>query len=392
MFCFFFWAWFLPDAQASCEENASFLKNGGYGVVDSSGNILEGCHLHQQFIPASTIKIVTAYAALKILTEEYRFTTLFFLDQEHNLYLKGFGDPLLLSEDVWEIATALKQQGITEVGNIFIDDSAYQLGGSLPPGSVSSENPYDAPVAATAVNFNSMAVQVDSAGNVQSGETQTPTLPFMLERAAGKKAGVYRLNICSVGCRPAVASARYTAELLGRILTQTGVSVTGSHGMSTVPEAAHLVFSYQNPRSLADILKNMLHYSSNFIANQLFLLCGAQRFGFPATWEKGVRAIDELLEIELGAQTLTEMNITDGAGWSRATTITVEAMLKILEIFSPYKALLRNHRGTLAKTGTMQDVYNYAGYFKDGSRYVVFLNQRKNYRFTILDRLKKKYR
>ncbi len=380
----------LSDAWASCKEYVPYLRHGGYGVADSSGSMVESCHPDQQFIPASTIKIITAYASLKILGEAYRFSTLFFWDKEHNLYIKGFGDPLLLSEDVAEITAALQLQGITELHHIFIDNSAYALDGRLPPGSEASENPYDAPVGATAVNFNSMAIVVDKQGRVHSGEEQTPTLPFMAELAQGKRAGTYRLNICSKGCQPETVVARHSAELFTSFLTLAGISVTGSHGIRRVPDDAKLVYVHQNPRSLDYILTNMLHYSSNFIANQLFLLCGAKRFGFPATWDKGVRAMYQVLEESLDEQILQSITITDGAGLSRENSMSIEAMLSVLKIFAPYKTLLRSYRGTLAKTGTLEGVYNYAGYFKNGKRYAIFLNQPKNYRATLLDQLKKK--
>ncbi|MCI5151019.1 MAG: hypothetical protein D3916_16830 [Candidatus Electrothrix sp. MAN1_4] len=39
--------------------------------------------------------------------------------------------------------------------------------------------------------------------------------------------------------------------------------------------------------------------------------------------------------------------------------------------------------------GSMKGIYNYAGYLADGKPYVIFLNQRRNQRRTILARLKK---
>ena len=54
-------------------------------------------------IPASTLKILTALTAFYYLGEDYRFRTEFYVDAESNLKIKGYGDPLLISETVVEM-------------------------------------------------------------------------------------------------------------------------------------------------------------------------------------------------------------------------------------------------------------------------------------------------
>ncbi len=377
----------LQAVHAACRDYSTFIKSGGYGIADSFGNVVDGCNLDTAYIPASVVKIVTALSALQILGPAYRFTTEFYLDDKQILYIKGYGDPLLLSEDVRRIVTQLKTQQVGHIKGIFIDNSVYAFDG-VPPGSSNSSNAYDAPVAATSVNFNSLPVRVDSRRRVFSSEPQTPWLPFMNEVGKGRKPGIHRVNICVGGCRPQTAAARYTSELFLALFKEVGILVSGETGVRSVPTTAQCIFIYKNPRTLEEVVKNMLYYSSNFIANQLFLACGAKRFGYPATWEKSATAIQQVLHEALGGDMSDAAAVVDGAGLSRQNRMSVRSMLKILKVFTPHKLLLRKYRGVLAKTGTLQGVYNYAGYFPDGHPYVIFLNQPENNRASILDRLK----
>ena len=77
----------------------------------------------------------------------------------HNLYLKGFGDPFLVAEEVALILDRLQDSGVARINGIFVDNSSYDLEEQV-PGRGTSDNPYDVPVSATAVNFNTVAVRV----------------------------------------------------------------------------------------------------------------------------------------------------------------------------------------------------------------------------------------
>lgn len=379
------------DCYGTCREFSGVIENGGYGIADFSGNIIDGCNLDEIYIPASTVKIITALTAYDILGPSYRFSTEFYLDQERALYIKGYGDPLLISEAVKEISGTLKQRGVNRVSGIFVDNSVYGIA-SMPPGSRLSSNAYDAPVASTSVNFNTLPIEIDTRGRAFSSERQTPFVPLMREMSAKRGKGKYRINICSGGCRfPQNKAARYTGELFAAFLRQAGVQVGNELGMRAVPAEAARVYTHVSEKSLDEILRKMLHYSSNFIANQLFLTCGAVEYGYPATWEKGAAAVRKVLSERLGEETADQVVMVDGAGLSRENRMSAGAMLKVLEAFSQHASLLDKRRGVFAKTGTLKGVYNYAGYLNEETAYVILLNQRENRREQVLDRLKKHY-
>ncbi|PIE59794.1 MAG: hypothetical protein CSA32_02460 [Desulfobulbus propionicus] len=374
-------------AVASCCDMARLIHNGAYGVADPSGQVLEGCRVDASYIPASVIKLITAMATLDILGPEYRFSTEIYLDKDHALYIRGSGDPLLLSENVREIVCQLKRRGLRRVERIFIDDSLYELESS-PPGSSLSDNPYDAPVTAAAVNFNSLPITVNRMGEVGSGESQTPYIACMQDAGKGLTRGKYRINICSGGCLQEQAAGRYTAELFQAFLRKEHVEVGNECGLKKVPVGAPLVYKYRSRKTAEDGVRLMLHYSSNFLANQLFLTCGAVTCGYPATWKKGREAVTGFLVRKLGREKASTITMVEGAGLSRENRVTVRTMLDILHLFAPHAALMRKKEGTLTKSGTMEGIYNYAGYLPNGFPYVILLNQQKNKRSQILDLLK----
>ncbi|MDT8334818.1 MAG: D-alanyl-D-alanine carboxypeptidase, partial [Desulfurivibrionaceae bacterium] len=113
---------------------------------------------------------------------------------------------------------------------------------------------------------------------------------------------------------------------------------------------------------------------------------GAESYGYPATWEKGRKAIREFIEKDpqLAAAAIT---VTEGSGISRENRLTVRAMLRILELFKPHARLLPEKDGVLLKSGTLTGVYSYAGYLDNHGKpagFAIILNQNRNTRDEIL--------
>ena len=87
--------------------------------------------------PASTIKVVTTFAALDVLGPAYTWHTHASIRGEieagvldGDLYLQGGGDPYMTLERWWSFAQALRARGLKTIhGDIVIDNTAF----SLPP-------------------------------------------------------------------------------------------------------------------------------------------------------------------------------------------------------------------------------------------------------------------
>jgi D-alanyl-D-alanine carboxypeptidase/D-alanyl-D-alanine-endopeptidase (penicillin-binding protein 4) len=133
------------------------------------------------------------------------------------------------------------------------------------------------------------------------------------------------------------------------------------------------------------MIRQCLKYSNNFIANQLFLACGANRFGAPATWDKGRAALRSYIKEELKLSE-TELVMIEGSGLSRQNRITPRAMITALQKFAPHKELLPVKNGIPLKTGTLTGVYCYAGYLpqQQDAPFVILLNQTQNNRDELL--------
>ena len=112
-------------------------------VASTKGRILAGINIDRALVPASILKLLTTLAALDRLGPSYRFRTDFYLDPENNLIIQGFGDPLLISEEIKIMAGHLAAR-LTAVQHLILDDSYFEQPIRI-PGRGTSTEPYDAP-------------------------------------------------------------------------------------------------------------------------------------------------------------------------------------------------------------------------------------------------------
>ena len=94
------------------------LRKNNYGIKIYSldrGETLYEFGNNKLLIPASNIKIITTAVALKYLGGNYRFSTKIFTDGilenqvlKGNLYIKGSGDPKLVTEQLWLLVNELR--------------------------------------------------------------------------------------------------------------------------------------------------------------------------------------------------------------------------------------------------------------------------------------------
>lgn len=378
----------LPRPAHSAESAVELISHGGYVVEDGTGT--RQYRAQELFIPASTLKILTCLAALETLGSEYRFETHLFLDAEYNLYIKGYGDPFLTSETILDIGRKLYESGVRRIGAIFLDESVFALDGPT-AGSENSARSYDAPNGALAVNFNALPIMVAKDGTIGSGEPQTPTLPLMREIGARLPPGFHRVNLTAFPITPTISSTlRYTGELFAAQLQQAGIIVKKSAKVKVVPRNMKPILIYRNTLTLTEIVRACLKGSNNFVANQLYLACGLKASGQPATWQKSQRFFADYIETTLGLSPAA-IQMVEGSGLSRQNRITAAALIHVLNRFTPFAGLLNLHDGIPLKTGTMSDIFCYAGYFQEGSKmipFAVLLNQEKNNRESILKALR----
>ena len=339
-------------------------------VADRNGQILYKKNEEKKYIPASTLKLLTALAAIRHLGACYRFKTEFYMDPDRNLKIRGYGDPLLISE-VWrEIAEVLGKK-IKNFKDLILDET-YFSADMVFPGAGHTTNPYDAPVGALCANFNTISYHRDRHGRIVSAEPQTPLIPFAREkiRLLGLKSGRYTLT------HDQHEATRYAGKLLLHFLRESGVERQGKIRFGAVGPEDRLIHVYRSRFTLEAALKKMIEFSNNFMANQIFIALGAWVFGPPGTLAKGVRTVSDYANKELH---LAGVEIAEGSGISRKNRLSARDMLAILKHFKPYRHLLNRENGVLYKTGSLKGIRTRAGYIEGRSQgpyfFVIFLNR-----------------
>jgi D-alanyl-D-alanine carboxypeptidase/D-alanyl-D-alanine-endopeptidase (penicillin-binding protein 4) len=375
-----------PALAGVKEDVAALAPSGLVLVMDAAGNELVAQNTDKPFVPASVTKIVTAWLAMEVLGGDYRFETRFYLDDKRKLYVRGGGDPFLISEELAPLATELVAAiGKTPITGIVLDASYYPSNLRI-PGIENTDEAYNALNSALAVNFNTVSA-VRSGNKVRSAETQTPITPLAIAqfRLRGPN-GKGRISLS----QDLTVSLQYAGELIAAFIAQAGGSVKGKISTGTVPAGLKPVYVHRQSRTLSQILVELLRASNNYIANQVFLEIGAHRLGGPVSLEKSLRVANEMLAAHGLADAI---HLEEGSGISRDNRFTARGLAKVLELFAPNANLLRGHDGGMNKTGSLDGVRTLAGYADTAShgqvRFVIALTSNDGeMRFRLLRAIK----
>jgi len=361
----------LPaPALAGVREDVAALAPAGLVlVVDAAGNELVAQNADEPFVPASVAKIVTAWLAMETLGGDYRFETRFYLDDKRVLYVRGGGDPFLISEELAPLAVALVAAiGKKPINGLVVDASYYPSELRI-PGIEDTDEAFNALNSALAVNFNTIYA-VRRGNNVRSAEKQTPITPLAIAQFQARGSnGTGRISLN----RDQTVSLQYAGELIAAFIERAGAKVTGKISIGTVPAGLQPVYVHQS-RPLSKILAELLRASNNYVANQVFLEIGGHRLGGPVSLDKSLKVANEMLAAHGLA---ADMHLEEGSGISRDDRFSARGLAKVLELFAPHADLLHGHDGGTNKTGTMEGVSTLAGYADTSShgrvRFVIAL-------------------
>jgi serine-type D-Ala-D-Ala carboxypeptidase/endopeptidase (penicillin-binding protein 4) len=344
-----------PALAGVKEKVAALAPQGLVFVMDAEGNELVTQNIDEPFVPASVTKIVTAWIAMNVLGGDYRFETRFYLDAKRVLYVRGGGDPFLISEELAPLATGLVAAvGKQPINGIVVDASYYPSTLRI-PGIEQTGEAYNALNSALAVNFNTISA-VRNGDKVRSAEKQTPITPVaitqFLQRGPAKGG---RISLS----QDQMVSLQYAGELIVAFIERAGGKVKGKISTGPVPEGLQPIYVHRQSRTLAKILGELLRASNNYVANQVFLEIGGHRLGGPVSLEKSLQVANEMLASHGLAE---DIHIEEGSGISRNNHFTARGLAKVLELFAPHADLLHGHDGGMNKTGTLDGVSTLAGY------------------------------
>jgi serine-type D-Ala-D-Ala carboxypeptidase/endopeptidase (penicillin-binding protein 4) len=404
--------------QQALERIGKAAGTSGVLVVSlSSGQVVCGSRQQDVFVPASLMKLLTSYAALKKLGPSFRFTTKVLAAEEPvdgvisgDIWIKGSGDPLFASDNALELAKAVKEKGIRQIrGSIFVDNSLFQPLSERICLDSDCAGAYNPVVSAAAINFNALTVKITPArsGKAFSADSDLAEGYVRVSGQAGsKKKGKNSLSLRSLGADgngreqfrfSGQASARggrvrefrfnaadpagLFAHSIRAALERSGVRVLGTGAKEgAAPAGAEVIVFYDSP-PLAELISGLNRYSNNFMAEMLLKSLGAYVAGAPGDSERGLSVVRTTLR-EAGIPEQIA-NLDCGSGLSRFCRISPETFCRLLvaawndngirEEFISSLAV-NGEKGTLrrrmhqqgltvrGKTGTLNDVIGFAGY------------------------------
>jgi D-alanyl-D-alanine carboxypeptidase/D-alanyl-D-alanine-endopeptidase (penicillin-binding protein 4) len=336
-----------------------------FAIVDpDTGSLVAGQNSGIPRSPASTIKVVTTFAALDMLGPAYTWHTRALIRGRLNdgvldgdLILQGGGDPYMTLERWWSFTHALRAKGLKKIrGDIVIDNTAFSLPRADPGEFDGRPNrPYNVVPDALIVNFQSIEFRVLPDADARRVDVIASPAPVNLaienhlRFAAGRcggKAGKVDFKVASAhwdrvvfsgALSPRCAERSFTRVLLqpatyafGTFLElwrELGGEFSGKLRVEPAPMDAEVLLSFDS-LSLAEIVRLTNKFSSNLMARHLLLNMGEERYGEHATLEKGAAALAEWSrERGLDYQSL---DIDNGSGLSRNTQISALQMAQTL--------------------------------------------------------------
>jgi D-alanyl-D-alanine carboxypeptidase/D-alanyl-D-alanine-endopeptidase (penicillin-binding protein 4) len=432
--------WVLPAAASDLPAPvAQALKHAGIpqaatalwiGEVDAAKPRL-AVNARTALNPASTMKLVTTYAALDLLGPAYAWKTEAFASGALNdgvltgdLHLRGGGDPKLTYDQFGRLLRQIRNRGVREIrGDLVLDRSAFTISAADPARFDSQPmRPYNVAPDALLVNFKAVTLQLipdpanktltvalepaptnlDLVNQVRLGNgngcgdwkerlradtfSHGTTTRLVLTGVFPQSCGEQRWNIA------VMEHPQFVLGVFLQLWAELGGSLTGGVREGAVPADARALAVLPSP-TLAEVVRDINKFSNNVMARQLFLTLGMEAGRRPASAEDADAAIRSWLDARgLG---IPELVLENGSGLSRRERISAEGLGRVLQAAwkssvmpeliaslpvtatdgTMKKRLKQNGVAGQAhiKTGSLEGVRSIAGYVLDktGRRWIV---------------------
>ena len=337
----------------------------GIAVLDvASGRPLYRRNADQTFNIASNVKVVTTAAALALLGPEYRYRTQVLADAldasgtvTGNLYLRTAGDPSLDHAALWSLASELATIGVKKVtGALIIDDSFFDADWTPPAFDQKKEDAYfRAPVGAASLDYNAVTVWVQpgaAAGQpariAVSPASDAVTVKSTVVTVGRGRSAVEAVAVASPTGTEVTVSGQirfddlggeairkridrptaFTGSAFRAILARAGIRVAKDVRTGVVPKMARSVVSHTS-EPVGVLVRDMMKYSNNFMAETLMKTIGAEVAGPPGTWAKGVAAVAGWL-VETAGLARGSFRYDNGSGLYDSNRFSPDAVVAVL--------------------------------------------------------------
>jgi D-alanyl-D-alanine carboxypeptidase/D-alanyl-D-alanine-endopeptidase (penicillin-binding protein 4) len=279
-----------------------------------------------------------------------------------NLYIKGYGDPTLTTEEIFGFVNEISLHGITKIkGDLIIDDSFFD---NVPEGpgweQEHSDQAYAAPIGALSVDFGTFNIRVlpgqtvGEAAQVMvwppveaievvpsvytTGAGSRPRVWVGTSKGVGRDADKIKVTVrgtVSLGDTEGASVRRrvhnptlYAGEMIAAMLKMRGIELKGKIKPGKMPhwDVVHVATHFSRP--LAEIISTLNKYSNNFMAEQILKTTGAEMADPPGSWDKGVEMIRKFL-VEIGIPNGAFV-LGNGSGLNDVNRVTPAEITRVL--------------------------------------------------------------
>jgi len=313
----------LPESVSAALRHAHIPLSSVAVVVQETheSTPIISLNAKQAMNPASTMKLLTTFAALETLGPAYRWKTEAYLNGklengvlQGDLVFKGYGDPKLTVEQFWMWLRELRQRGLREIrGDIVLDHSFFEAVRNDP--AEFDHDPtraYNVGTSALLINFNALHLHLipDAHATIALLEPDLAgyTLHNHITTSAnldcnGEDAYQARLDGHSIVLEGSIPAAcgeaddyfsllpqdEYFFAVFSALWQELGGTLQGKLRVGTAPADQVPFAKYISP-PLSEVIRDINKFSNNIMARQLFLTMGAAgtaRDAARASWSAG---------------------------------------------------------------------------------------------------------
>jgi D-alanyl-D-alanine carboxypeptidase/D-alanyl-D-alanine-endopeptidase (penicillin-binding protein 4) len=349
------------SASADFEAVLKNIKKSGTHITAQIVNLTNTRNLisvdaDEVLNPASSIKLFTAYTALRRLGINFSFKTEIYKNKDASFCVKGGGDPSFVMEDLYLVTEALKRKGVESYsGKIALDASVFDQE-QYPEDreSQDSERAYNAPLSGLDFNYNTISVFVNPTtkgsparmgldfpfefvklqGSVTTGSGTDISMEKKKEDDKGDEVIKLSGKIAEGGDewhKPLRMRnpSRAFGQAFARMLKNVGIEASGKLSVADGICDGIPIYTYAS-KPLSYIVQLMDKYSNNFIADSLVKTLDHEVNSHQGTSAGGLKFLREEMK-NYGVDFKKGRTFVSGSGLTQGNAMSASDFIKLLQ-------------------------------------------------------------
>jgi D-alanyl-D-alanine carboxypeptidase/D-alanyl-D-alanine-endopeptidase (penicillin-binding protein 4) len=354
-----------PIARAFLDQGIPLRAVGAYVQEIGEARPLIEHQAARPMNPASTMKLLTTFAALELLGPGYRWRTEAYADGPisdgvlaGNLVLKGYGDPKITVEQFQQLILRLRATGLTAIRGDLVLDRSYFATGGHDPAAFDGEplKPYNVGPDALLVNFKSVRFVFAPEANGDAVDVRAePALSNVVIRSAPSPGtgdcGEWRGGLRALfadradradaafrGRYPIACGERdwyvalldhphYVLGMFAAAWAAAGGTFSGNVREGRVPSGVSPLATLDSV-PLSEVVRDINKLSNNVMARQVFLTLAVVEYPPPATTSHAAAVLRHWLRERKAS--LPDLALENGSGLSRHERIAAQSLGRLL--------------------------------------------------------------